>query len=154
MKKIKNVICVIAMLFAVTMNVNAQSTSADYLAVGITDQSGVVALTASPAVLCQNLTNYYAASGETYTDVTVEQGKGGIFYLRFRGNQGSITSFTGYTSNGVALVATKTSCKTQDNDCIRDSHGCVPAAGIGCACTSCPANAVCTKECSTTSQLQ
>lgn len=127
----------------------------DNLAVGkIVNDKPV--LTANADLLCKTLSQNLSSQSNihaAFTSVELLQDNKS-YLLIFHGGKYK-TTFRGTVDNNfVVVVNPKASCTTSDSGCSKDPNGCVPTSGQGCACTGCPANATCTKTCSSSSLLE
>ena len=147
MKKVTFLIGFLFMILALHAQVN--------LIVGKIE-NGKPVLTANTDLLCKILSKNLASQSNINAVFTsAELLKDNTTYLLiFHGGKYK-TTFRGTADINLNVVVNpKSSCTTTDKDCVKDPNGCVPTSGLGCACTGCPADAVCTKTCSSLSLLE
>ena len=120
-------------------------------------ENGKLILTANADLLCKTLSKNLASQSNINAVFTsVELLKDNTSYLLIFHGDKYKTTFRGIADINLNVVVNpKASCTTSDKDCTKDpNNGCVPTSGQGCACTGCPADAVCTKTCSSVSLLE
>lgn len=147
MKKVKFLIGFLLIFFA--------SHAQDNFKVGKIE-NGKPVLTVNTDLLSKTLSKNLASQSNINAVFTsVELIKDNTSYLLIFHGDKYKTTFRGTADINLNVVVNpKTSCTTSDKDCTKDPNGCVPTSGQGCACTGCPADAVCTKTCSSASLLE